>query len=66
MIFGMNSIRAVSGRLATITRAIFAELRHLNSARIDSGRLAAMPRAERARVVKSALREHHRHPNRCC
>jgi hypothetical protein len=66
MIFRINSIRAASSRLATIARAVVAELRRLNSARIDETRLAAMTRSERARVVKSALGAHHRHPNRCC
>jgi hypothetical protein len=66
MIFRMNSIRIAIGRLAIIVHAIGAELRRLNNARIDSAGLAAMPRCDRARIVKSALVEHHRHPNHCC
>jgi hypothetical protein len=62
----INAMRAASNRIASLAHAIAIELRRLNSARIDSARLAAMPRHERARVVKSALVEHHRHPNRCC
>ncbi|MDO8433696.1 MAG: hypothetical protein Q7S58_14925 [Candidatus Binatus sp.] len=62
----MKSMRAAAIRIAMIVHAITAELRRLNSARIDSAQLASMPRLERTRLVKSALVEHHRHPNRCC
>jgi hypothetical protein len=66
MIEKINPMRAIAIRIATIAHSIATELRRLNSARIDSARLAAMPRHERTRLVKSALVEHHRHPNRCC
>ncbi len=66
MIHRIDSIRIATDRLAIIVHAMVAELRRLNSARIDSSHLAAMPHRERARLVKSALAEHHRHPNRCC
>ncbi len=66
MIIEMKSMRAAAIRIATIVHAITAELSRLNSARIDSARLSALSHRERARLVKSALIEHHRHPNRCC
>jgi hypothetical protein len=53
-------------RLAVFARAIASELRRLNSARMDSAALASMPPRDRTRIVKAALREHHRDPGRCC
>ena len=67
-----NSIRLADQMLramnlvAKVVRGIAGEFQRLNSARLDSAVLARMTRRERARLVKSALSEHHRHPNRCC
>ncbi len=52
--------------IAKVARAVAGEIQRLNSARLDSVLLARMPRRERSRLVKSALIEHHRNPNRCC
>jgi hypothetical protein len=49
-----------------LAREIAIELRRLNSARMDSAILASMPPRNRRRIVKAALREHHKNPHRCC
>jgi len=69
----MNATPSKSSLARRLQVAIYAlaheialELRRLNSARMDSAMLASMPRRKRRRVVKAALREHHRDPRRCC
>jgi len=65
----MNAISlATRIRIAihALAREIANELRRLNSARMDSATLANMPPRDRRRIVKAALREHHRDPHRCC
>ena len=61
-----DRMRRAMNLIAKVARAIAGEMQRLNSARLDSALLVRMPRRERARLVKSALSEHHRHPNRCC
>jgi len=61
-----KGLRFATSRLAPFARAIASELRRLNSARMDSATLASLPPRDRRRIVKAALREHHRDPSRCC
>jgi hypothetical protein len=61
-----SRIRRAMNLVAKIARGVAGEIQRLNSARLDSAMLARMTRRERARLVKSTLSDHHRHPNRCC
>ena len=61
-----KQLRKAIDRLAGFARAIASELHHLNSARMDSATLAKLPPRARTKIVKKALRDHHRNPNRCC
>lgn len=55
-----------TAHLAHLIRTVNIEARRLNSARLDSATLASAAPRERRRMVKAALAEHHRMPNRCC
>jgi len=63
-------MRRAMNLIVKVARAVAGEMQseilRLNCARLDSAMLARTPRRERARLVKSALIDHHRHPNRCC
>jgi hypothetical protein len=59
-------LRALFRKLAHLIRVVVNEIQYLNNARMDRGVLSAMTRRERRAVVKAALSDHHRHPNRCC
>jgi hypothetical protein len=58
--------RRLRAAIYALAREVAIELRRLNSARMDSATLANIPSRDRRRIVKAALREHHRNPTRCC